>query len=325
MSSEDSTLFAIRDVYLNITLAQAFGNGIYFVIFFLALYAMVFKRKTHKLLFVVVILMYIFATIQTCVHWAIIRNAFITHGTSPEDTVNYLGQPTFTLIVLPATLLVANTFLADCVLIFRCYAVWNHDWRVIILPTLSTISGTVLGILTVVETGNFIKYGGDSNAFVDYARPYFSMCLVTTLLATVLIVFRILWLTRDHAGTGFSGYRAVLEVVIESALLYSTTLIVYIVLLFGPDDSNNDGYAQAILIQMTGIAPTLIVARVSFGLARPSSSWQRTSRTAHSKFASSATVTKQIQFSANEDLESRSAVEMKEHTTTSTTSPSSPE
>ncbi|KAF8175492.1 hypothetical protein K438DRAFT_1979716 [Mycena galopus ATCC 62051] len=316
MSSDDSELFALRDVYLNITLLQAFGNGAYFVIFFLALYAMVFKRRTHKLLFVVVILMYMFATIQTGVHWAIIRNAFVTHGTSPDDTVNYLSQPSFTFIVLPATLLVANTFLADCVLIFRCYAVWNHDWRVMVLPTLSTIGGTVLGILTVVQTGNFIKFGGDSNAFVDYARPYFSMCLITTLLATVLIVFRILWLTRDQAGTAFSGYRAVIEMVVESALLYSITLVIYIVLLFGPDTSNNDGYAQAVLIQMTGIAPTLIVARVSFGLARPSSSWQRTSKTAHSKFSSSTVVTKQIQFSANEDLESRSAVgsavEMKE-------------
>jgi hypothetical protein len=110
-----------------------------------------------------------------------------------------------------------------------------------------------LGILTVAETGHYITSGGDPNAFVDYARPYFSMCLVTTLLATTLIVFRILWLTRDNTGTGtaFSGYRAVVEMVVESALLYSATLVVYIILLFGADSSNNDGYAQAILIQMT--------------------------------------------------------------------------
>ncbi|KAJ7019877.1 hypothetical protein C8F04DRAFT_1242381, partial [Mycena alexandri] len=286
MSSPDSELFALRDVYLNITLLQAFGNGVYFVVFFLALYAMVFKRKTHKLLFITVILMYIFATVQTGVHWANIRNAFV-EGNTADEVVNSLLQPKHAVsILLPATLLVVNTLLADSVLIFRCYAVWNHDWRVVVLPTMSTIGGTVLGILTVVETGNYINSGGDPNSFVDYARPYFSMCLVTTLLATVLIVFRILWLTRDHAGSAFSGYRAIVEMVVESALLYSITLIIYIVLLLGPADSNNDGYAQAILIQMTGIAPTLIVARVSFGLARPSSSWQRTSKTAHSDFAS---------------------------------------
>lgn len=153
MSSDDSELFGLRDIYLNITLVQTFGNGeVQNVLSKVSISSKmsprnilchilpsivrdgcelpilsdansaltttpVFKRKTHKLLFVVVILMYIFATIQTCVHWAIIRNAFVTHGTSPDDTVNYLTQPTFTLIVLPATLLVANTFLADCVLV----------------------------------------------------------------------------------------------------------------------------------------------------------------------------------------------------------------
>ncbi|KAJ7113013.1 hypothetical protein C8R44DRAFT_984860 [Mycena epipterygia] len=320
MSSDDSEVFSLRDVYLNITLVEVFGNGVYSVVFFLALYAMIFKRKTHKTLFIVVILMYILATIQTGVHWALIRNAFVTHGSSPDDTTNFLSQPTFVLTVMPATMLVANTFLADCVLIFRCFAVWNHDWRVIVLPILSTIGGTALGILTVFETGRFITSGGDPNSFVDFARPYFTMCLLTTMLATVLIVFRILWLTRDNAGTAFSGYRAIIEMVVESALLYSATLVVYIALLFGPDTNNNDGYAQAILVQMTGIAPTLIVARVSFGLARPSSSWQRTSKTAHSKFASSTatTLTQQLQFSENEDIESGSAVvELKERPSTS--------
>jgi hypothetical protein len=71
-------------------------------------------------------------------------------------------------------------------------------------------------------------------------------------MATILIVFRILWLTRDQNGVrAVSSYRSVIEIVVESALLYSLTLIAYIVLLFYSDTSDNDGYAQAILIQMT--------------------------------------------------------------------------
>ncbi|KAJ6495179.1 hypothetical protein C8R45DRAFT_1212069 [Mycena sanguinolenta] len=313
MSSQDAELFALRDVYLNITLLQAFGNGVYFVVFSLALYAMIFRRKTPPLLFFVVVAQFIFASIETGVHWSNIRNAFVIHGTSVDDTVEALTNPTFTQVVLPATLLVVNTFLADCVLIFRLYAVWNHDWRVIVLPVMSTIGGTVLGILTVVENGNYIKDGGDSNAFVDFALPYFSMCLVTTLLATILIVFRIFWLTRAQAGSAFSGYRAVIEMIVESALLYSVTLIIYIALLFGPDTDNNDGYAQAILIHMTGIAPTLIVARVSFGLARPSSSWQRTRTTFGTSNPSFA---RRVEFAEKSDLES-SSVERKEQQSTS--------
>ncbi|KAJ7207320.1 hypothetical protein C8J57DRAFT_767000 [Mycena rebaudengoi] len=315
MSSEDSEVFALRDLYLNTTVFLAFCSGIYTCIFFLALYAMIFKRKTHKALFIVVILMYILATTQTGSHWALLRSAFITHGGTPADAADYIANPSFTLVGMPASMLVVNTFLADCVLIFRCFAVWNRDWRIIILPVMSTIGGTVLGILTVVEISHYILFGGDPNAFIDYARPYFCMCLVTTLMATILIVFRILWLTRDQNGVrAVSSYRSVIEIVVESALLYSLTLIAYIVLLFYSDTSDNDGYAQAILIQMTGIAPTLIVARVSFGLARPSTSWQRTTKTANSRFASTTAtaLSKQIEFSGNEDLESGgSVVELK--------------
>lgn len=106
-------------------------------------------------------------------------------------------------------------------------------------------------MLTVFETARFIKSGGNPNAFVDYARPYFSLCLSTTLMATLLIVVRIVWVSRGNKALGFSGYRAVIEMVVESAFLYSATLIVYIALLFGSTTTDNDGYAQAVLIEMT--------------------------------------------------------------------------
>ncbi|KAJ7222514.1 hypothetical protein GGX14DRAFT_428971 [Mycena pura] len=329
MSSDDLELFSLRDDYFNFTLVQIFCNGVYSVVFFIALYGMIFKRKTHKLLVAVIILMYILATIQTGIDWANLRVSFVDNGASPGDVVNSLLQETYLWTVAPASMLVANTFLADCVLIFRCFAIWNHNWRVVVLPIMSTLGGTTLGVLVVDQTARYVASGGDPNSFVDFAIPYIAMCLATTLLATTLIVFRIVWLTRARAGAGtgaLSAYRVVIEMVVESALLYAVTLIVYLALLFGPPTSNSDGYAQAILVHMTGIAPTLIVARVSFGLARPSSSWQRTSKrtdysTGKSESESGATATastelsKNMQFSANEDIESRSvgAGDMKEH------------
>lgn len=118
----------------SVSLNRIRGPGIYFVVFFLALYAMstpflisgicqyfkrvpVFKRKTPAAFFLTVITMFIIATIQTGVHWAIVRNAFITHGSSPEDTVGALAQPTLALTVVSGTMLITNTLLADCVLV----------------------------------------------------------------------------------------------------------------------------------------------------------------------------------------------------------------
>ncbi|KAJ7139267.1 hypothetical protein C8R44DRAFT_764143 [Mycena epipterygia] len=309
MSSEAAELFTIRDVYLNITLVQIFFHGIYFVVFFLALYAMILKRKTPPLLFAVVVAMFSSATVQTALNWQSLRDGFVAHGDTPLDTVNSLTQESLAVTVLTGTMLIGNTLLADCVLIFRCFAIWNRDWRAIVLPVLTTLASTGLGMLILFENARFIESGGDPNAFVDYARPYFSLCLATTLMATLLIVFRIVWLTRGNVALGFSGYRAVIEVVVESAFLYSATLIVYIALLFGSMTTDNDGYAQAVLIEMTGIAPTLIIARVSFGLSRPSSSWQRTTKLSFAPDNVTDTTTNPTQFSRNVDLELNSAAE----------------
>ncbi|KAF7329962.1 hypothetical protein MKEN_00260200 [Mycena kentingensis (nom. inval.)] len=332
----DSFLFSLRDDYFNFNLTQIFFNGIYAVVFFIALYGMIFKRKrspTNTGLMAVIIAMFVLATLQTGIDWANLRYAFITKGTSPTDTVNALLEETYLWTVAPAVMLVANTFLADCVLIFRCFAVWAHDWRIVLLPVLTTIAGTTLGILAVLQTATFVSGGGDPNSFVDYAIPYISLSLVTTLLATSLIVVRILWLTRAHGAftlklSGNTGttttntYRVVIEMVVESALVYALTLAIYLALLFGPESSTSDGYVKAVLVSMTGIAPTLIVARVSLGLARPSSSWQRTSKRtgtsgtgtgtpndsdSHSKLTSSSGTLfnpRQMKFSGNEDLES---------------------
>jgi hypothetical protein len=76
-----------------------------------------FNLDTKKPLTAAQVVQFIFASIETGVHWSNIRNAFVVHGTSTDDTIEALTDPTFTQVVLPATLLVMNTFLADCVLV----------------------------------------------------------------------------------------------------------------------------------------------------------------------------------------------------------------
>ncbi|KAJ6568676.1 hypothetical protein B0H19DRAFT_1256401 [Mycena capillaripes] len=253
--------------------------------------------------------MFSIATVQLGLNWKTIRDGFVVHGDTPGDTVGALTQQSLVLTIIDPTMLVVNTILADCVIIFTCFAVWNRDWRAIALPVLTALSSTALGILTVFETARFIESGADPNTFVDYARPYFCLCLATTLVATFLIVFRIIRVSHGTSALGFAGYGAVIEMVVESAFLYSANLVVYIALLYGSGTTDNDGYAQAVLIEMTGIAPTLIVARVSFGLSRPSTSWRRTSKPSFPPTNGTDNTTDTVKFSRNADLESNSAPE----------------
>ncbi|PBK60803.1 hypothetical protein ARMSODRAFT_1026240 [Armillaria solidipes] len=94
------------------------------------------------------------------------------------------------------------------------------------------------------------------------------MSLITTVLSTCLIVFRIVKMEGGASSPVLlRSYRGIIEIVIESAALYMLTLIIF--LAFFIHDNARSAYPQAILNIVTGVAPTLIVLRVASGQARP--------------------------------------------------------
>ncbi|KAJ6538091.1 hypothetical protein B0H19DRAFT_377302 [Mycena capillaripes] len=220
----------------------------------------------------VLIAMYILATIHVICRWILVRNSFVDHGDTSATSTLYLTQPPLWLTVLAAVVFSVNTLVADCVLIWRCWTIWGRNWLVVGLPIACTIAGAGLGFKSIAEQAAFIENPKlDRSTFIDFATPYFSLSLVTTCLATILIVGRIVSMTENGTRT-FRGYTRVIEVIVESALLYSVAMAIFLPLLVR--NSVKDGYAQAVVGQITGIAPTLIVARVTFGYARPDQTWQ---------------------------------------------------
>ncbi|KAJ7087065.1 hypothetical protein C8R44DRAFT_893236 [Mycena epipterygia] len=268
-----TALLPLRGIYLQVVLLEMFMNGLYTAVFIATMYSMVFRKiKINLPLCFAIVAMYVFSTVHAASRWVLVKNAFIDHGDTPESTLTYLLINPLWLVVVPGVMFPANTLVADCVLIWRCWVVWNRNWKIVIIPILCTISGAVLGFLTIATEAQFILHPNrNREMFADFATPYFILSLVTTLTATLLIVFRILTMTEGRAR----GYGRVIEIVVESAALYCIVLIIFLPFLIRGSD--NDGYPQAILVQMTGIGPTLIVARVSFGLARPDHNWNGTS------------------------------------------------
>ncbi|KAJ6582110.1 hypothetical protein B0H19DRAFT_1252246 [Mycena capillaripes] len=244
-----------RAIYLQETLVELFANGVYAALFFATLYAMIFKRELHKKnlgLFLALVAMYILSTVHAATRWILIKNAFIDHADTTTSTVVYLVQPPLWLTVVAAVVFSTNTLISDFVLIWRCWTVWNNNRKVVVLPMICTLVGAGLGYRSIAEQAAYVLNPNlDINSFVDYATPYFILSLVTTCLATVYNLTQIM---------------------VESAILYSVALIIFLPFLLR--DSFDDGYPQAVVAQVTGMAPTLIVARVSFGLARPDETWQ---------------------------------------------------
>ncbi len=119
--------------------------------------------------------------------------------------------------------------------------------------------------------------------------PYLSFSMATTILCTLLIIYRII--TVSYGGMGIQTFRGVIEIIVESSLIYSIMLIIYVVLV--ACDNFGGKYVDiltsstrvcfiyllfhapvSLLLSLQGIAPTLIVGRVAAGHARPDESWE---------------------------------------------------
>ncbi|PBK90435.1 hypothetical protein ARMGADRAFT_298566 [Armillaria gallica] len=104
---------------------------------------------------------------------------------------------------------------------------------------------------------------------VSWSLLYSSLILVTLLRCTILIIYRILKV--GAAAVRMYVYQRVIEMLVESASLYSAVIVVLLV--FEGRNEVAGVCIEDLAIAMRGIVPTILVGRVAAGHARPDDSW----------------------------------------------------
>ncbi|KAJ7611266.1 hypothetical protein FB45DRAFT_1119947, partial [Roridomyces roridus] len=111
--------------------------------------------------------------------------------------------------------------------------------------------------------------------FIEFSTIYFSLSVATSLTTTLLIMMRLLLVQRANktldSGLNQQSLNPVIELLVESAVLYSATLLTFVAL--AARKSLAAFYAQNIHAQMAGFAPLLILFRVSAGYSRSEEEW----------------------------------------------------
>ncbi|KAK0457501.1 uncharacterized protein EV420DRAFT_1764881 [Desarmillaria tabescens] len=235
------------------------------------------ERRNKVVMGVVVTAIYILTTISFGLTCSFLRYVFIDND---EDMVtSYFASQardrhTVAKIIVTATCGGISTILSDGTMIWRCWIIWGRSWLIIICPMLCTIVGIVCKVLSVYHLVSDNVNGVDEQTAygtrINWSIIYISLIMATTVWCTLLIIFRIVNVGRkvEH---GLHRYRRIIEVVVESAALYTASLIVLLVIV-ARNDTHGD-YLDVITTTIRGIAPTLIVGRVAAGHARPDDSW----------------------------------------------------
>lgn len=223
----------------------------------------------------VIIVLYVLSTISLSFMWFFVHFGFIDNGQNASTVFGGLTDFNRQFYVVQTAVGITGiigTVLADAAMIWRCWVIWGGRWFIVIVPILLLIVEAVIKsfqiyhlLHDVIQDYDLSKYGSTS-----WTTMYLSLVLATTLMCTLLIMYRIL--SVRGIKVGLRTYRGVVEVIVESAALYSIALIIYISL--AARNELSGGYVDVITSSIKGIAPTLLVGRVAAGHSRPNDTWK---------------------------------------------------
>ncbi|KAK0439490.1 uncharacterized protein EV420DRAFT_1650848 [Desarmillaria tabescens] len=287
LSPEDlRIIFETTNTYLNITIMEASLFGIYTGVFCATMWNIFSSERSEsgrgkQIMITIISCLFILEAVTFGTDWSFTHNAFIQNGWNFFTVFGALQGHSPTSFRMSLTINIdggISTILADISMIWRCWTVWGRRWPMIVLPTLCSLAGTAT---KVFQTYHYVHDNtnniADTNSYhieTMWTISYLSLSVATTMVCTILIMIRIFVAGRANHG-GIQLYRGVIEILVESALLYSVTLLIYTVFIA----INNPGgsYFDVIAPVARGIAPTLIVGRVAAGHARPNDSWTSSS------------------------------------------------
>ncbi|KAF9036983.1 hypothetical protein BDZ89DRAFT_1061674 [Hymenopellis radicata] len=281
MSTFEDYGYTVADVQslmstdLHPVILLAFCHGIHSCIFFVALYYIIESTQPmqKRITFASIITFLWFAnTVILGLDWKYVGQLFIVHGTSLETEFNF--DLTGDIAMLNATfgLRALSVLVVDLMLVWRCWVLYGGNLKVLAIPGLCVITETISACMVIVS---FVQ---EDFTGVNWSLVFYLMIVATNSLCPILILFRIVRL-----GASLKTYRGIIEILAESATLYAiiyiALVIAYAYQFYGTVDPVLTAYPYPLVISysITGIAPTLIIARVMAGQSRPNDSWTRPS------------------------------------------------
>ncbi|KAI0359767.1 hypothetical protein OH77DRAFT_1434208 [Trametes cingulata] len=199
--------------------------------------------------------------------------------------------------------IVAN-FLADGLLLWRTYMVWNSAW-ICIFPAIVYLASTAMSIMVIVQS-SYPNSNLWASTTVQFLLPYFAISISLNVMLTLLLVGRLMYMSyrarqslgAEHART----YMSIAAMLVESAVPYAVTAIIFVITY--AENSNVQNLLLPVLAQIMCINPEVIILRVATGRAvnsKPSTSartggmtsiqFESRARTKNSSFALSTMAT----------------------------------
>jgi len=249
--------------------------GVFTMFYVATIYILVFKRRSSQRLktpiLAVATTMYIIGLLNVIIEIRRAQIGFIHFGGTPGGATDYFFNTSNPLYLTQKILSFLQTLTGDTFIIYRLYIVWNRN-KLVVLPAIVCLAGCLAsGIGTLVVLG---VASPSTSVFTakQWVASFFATTLITNGGCTILIALKI-WLTERQTSAVFRSRSAlsVAIMIVESGAIYSIALVTVLALFLA------NSWAQYIVldmvIQLTGIAYSLIIVRVGLSLTSEEATW----------------------------------------------------
>jgi len=242
--------------------------GLSILLFIGTVWSLTYKRHKQDInlpILIVAVLLLILSTAHMIVNIVRVEDGLVTNRYEyPNGPSEYFADVSQKTYVIKHLIYVLQTLLADGVVIYRCYVVWQSVW-IVVLPIILWCSVAVTGIIAIYSVsqastgdGIFVK------ALAQWVTAFFASTIATNLLSSGLLAYRIWIIQRGVSGVNNTSRNTVMPVVrvlVDAAILYSAALLTALILFV----SGNNGQDAVVDMAMPimSIAFYMVLIRIA--------------------------------------------------------------
>ncbi|KAA1472426.1 hypothetical protein DENSPDRAFT_821251 [Dentipellis sp. KUC8613] len=210
------------------------------------------RPSTRAVMISIASVLLILSTAHMGIDVARILGAFVF---SPQGALVYYNMP-HPLYVAKIALYVTQMLLGDCIIVWRCYVVFDKSWKAVVLP--------VAALLVNGGSGYYVCYAFSETGPIVFTRmhvaerlitAFFSLTMSINVSCTLAIALRIF-------VKGSRSLWPVLFVVVETGALYSTAVLGLFIAY--ETDSNGQYPALNVVQPLVGIVFILIALQIHY-------------------------------------------------------------
>ncbi|PPQ90612.1 hypothetical protein CVT25_006682 [Psilocybe cyanescens] len=216
--------------------------------------------------------LYLLCFFDFIVQWYYLTWTIVINGDTRESI--FLGTvdgPQWTS-VLSAFLENSLLIVSDGLLIWRCYHVWGQSSWATSVPLILLVAEFGLFVVTTVLSAKLGLITSDANIilFNNISSALTFVSLGTTLITTFLIGYRMHSAFQIHGLPSRRVFNRIMTIIIESGAADLLVLLLKAIIIVVPSFnmlksplSEADYYTESIIIVVSGLAPTVLVTRIS--------------------------------------------------------------